>query len=60
MRRLSDVLIVFATGVFLLFLYALTDPKREPFGWVVIGMPLLAGILFVSGVIVRFVRPPED
>jgi 4-amino-4-deoxy-L-arabinose transferase-like glycosyltransferase len=59
-RLLSGVLIVLATAVFLLFLYALSNPTDEPLGWVAIGMPVLAGILFVFGVAVRFVRLPED
>ncbi len=61
MRLLSDVLIALATVVFLLFLYALTDPKTEPLSLlVVIGMPVLAGALFVLGAVARFVRLPED
>jgi RsiW-degrading membrane proteinase PrsW (M82 family) len=60
MRLLGDVVIVLATAVFLLFLYALSNPSDQPLGWVVVGMPVLAGILFVFGIAVRFIRLPED
>lgn len=61
MKLLSNVLVVMATLLFLLFLYAVSSPKIEPpTGTVLIGMPILVASLFVLGIAVRFVKLPKN
>ena len=61
MRTLSDVLVVLATALFLLFLYVVTSPKIEPpSAGVIFGIPALVATLFVLGIAARFVKLPKD
>ena len=61
MRILSDVLVILATAVFLLFLYVVTNPKLEPPSTsVMIGIPVLVVTLFVLGIAARFIKLPKD